>query len=154
MGDHIMKSTTAAACLVAALALAGCAAPSGTTAAPSGSAPAEAPGSEAPAEPEYTVAQQNAIESAQSYVDGQSFSEKGLLKQLTSDYGEGFAKADALFAIKRIKVDWNAEAVEAAKSYLESGSFSRKSLLKQLTSDYGDQFTQAQAAQAVKAVGL
>jgi hypothetical protein len=156
-----MKIRTVAVCLAAvgSLTLGGC----GSLSSGTGSNPAatgaekpasQEPGAETPAAPAYTVAQENAIESAQSYIDNGSFSEKGLLKQLTSEYGEGFKKADAVFAIKRINVDWNAEAREAAKSYLDNGSFSRKSLLKQLTSQYGEQFTQAQALQAVKAVGL
>lgn len=106
-----MKIRTAAVCLAVAgsLALGGCGSLSSST----GSSPAatgtekaasQEPGAETPAAPAYTVAQENAIESAQSYIDNGSFSEKGLLRQLTSEYGEGFAKADALFAIKRINV--------------------------------------------------
>lgn len=101
-----------------------------------------------------TVAQQQALIAAQSYIDEQSFSKKGLLEQLTSKAGEGFSKADAAWAVARVHVDWNAEAVEAAKSYLEMGGFSRASLIEQLTSSAGEQFTRAQALYAVKKVGL
>jgi hypothetical protein len=101
-----------------------------------------------------TVAQQQALEAAQSYVDEQSFSKKGLLEQLTSKAGNGFDKADAEWAVARVHADWNAEAVEAAKSYLEMGGFSRSSMIEQLTSAYGNQFTRAQALYAVKKVGL
>ena len=104
-----------------------------------------------------TLGQQNAIESAQSYLDFSDFSRNGLLDQLTSEYGEGFSKAEAKFAIayleKNLMVDWNAEAVEAAKSYLEFSSFSKSGLFEQLTSKYGGQFTPKQANHALKAVG-
>jgi hypothetical protein len=81
------------------------------------------------------------------------FSEAGLLQQLTSKYGEGFAKKDALFAIKYLSPDWNAQAVQSAQSYLDMGGFSRAELLQQLTSKYGEGFTKAQAQHAIKAVG-
>ena len=100
------------------------------------------------------MSQQQALKSAQSYLSFSSFSKKGLIKQLTSQYGEGFSNADAEWAVARVSVDWNAEAVEAAKSYLKMSSFSRSGLIKQLTSDYGDGFTTAQATFAANAVGL
>jgi hypothetical protein len=81
-------------------------------------------------------------------------SKKGLFDQLTSEYGEGFAKQDVTFALNHVKADYNAEAREAAESYLDSGHFSHNSLMDQLTSEYGEQFTKAQAAQAVESVGL
>lgn len=108
----------------------------------------------APAAPQYTVAQQNAIEAAQSYLDMQGFSRAGLIGQLTSKAGDGFKRADAVFAVNHIKVNWNKEAVEAAKSYLEMGGFSRASLIDQLSSPAGDQFTLAQAQYAANHVGL
>ena len=82
------------------------------------------------------------------------FSKAGLLEQLTSNAGEGFPVADARFAIRYLKPDWNAQAVESAKSYMQMGGFSRSSLLEQLTSSAGEGFTQAQAEYAVAKVGL
>src|SRR5689334_9595469 len=76
---------------------------------------------EAPAAPQYTTAQQEAIDSAQSYLEMSGFSRAGLIEQLSSKAGEGFRKADAVFAVNHIKVDWNREAVEAASSYLDTG---------------------------------
>jgi hypothetical protein len=102
--------------------------------------------------PKMTSGQENALESAQSYLETGSFSKKGLMKQLTSSYGEDFSKADATFAIKHVDVNWKDEAVESAKSYLDSGSFSRSKLIAQLTSSYGEGFTQAQAEYAVSKV--
>ena len=104
---------------------------------------------------EMTVAQEQAVRAAQSYVDNMPFSRQGLIDQLTSEYGNGFEKADAEFAVKHINVDWNAEAVEAAESYLETvGGFSRQGLIDQLTSEYGSQFTVEQATYAVDKVGF
>lgn len=106
--------------------------------------------------PDMTTAQENAYESAKSYVDTLAFSKKGLMKQLTSDYGEGYEKKDARFAIKllqkRGEVNWKEEAVEAAQNYLDTQSFSKKGLFEQLTSEYADQFTEKQAQYAVDKV--
>lgn len=103
---------------------------------------------------DFTVAQQNAIESAQSYLDMSGFSRAGLIGQLSSKAGEGFKKADAVFAVDHIKVDWNKEAVESAKDYLDMSSFSRSGLIQQLSSPAGEQFTVAQATYAANHVGL
>jgi hypothetical protein len=51
------------------------------------------------AAPDFTVAQENAIESAQSYLDMSGFSRAGLIHQLTSKAGEGYKMADAEFAV-------------------------------------------------------
>ena len=106
----------------------------------------------APAEPTMTSDQENAIESAQSYIEHSGFSKKRLIGQLSSSAGEGFSKADAVFAVNHIDVDWNHEAVESAKSYLDMTSFSRQRLTEQLTSNAGEGFTLAQAQYAVDKV--
>jgi hypothetical protein len=113
-------------------------------------APAEETTEEAPPEPELTAAQENAIESAESYLEFGGFSRQGLIDQLSSEYGEGFKKKDATFAVDYLDVNWKKEAVEAAESYLESGSFSLDGLIEQLESEYGDQFTHAQAVYGAK----
>jgi hypothetical protein len=82
------------------------------------------------------------------------FSRAGLIQQLSSKAGEGFKRADAVFAVNHIKVDWNKEAVESVKSYLEMSGFSRASLVQQLSSKAGEQFTLAQATYAANRVGL
>jgi hypothetical protein len=105
-------------------------------------------------EPEYTVSQENAIRSAESYLDLMGFSRDGLIDQLSSEYGDGFSKADAIFAVDHVEVDWNAEAVEAGESYLELTGFSRAGLIDQLSSEYGDQFTLEQATYAADKLGL
>lgn len=104
--------------------------------------------------PEYTTAQENAIASAESYLDTMAFSRKGLIEQLSSEYGEGFSKADAIFAVNHIDVDWNEQAAKSAKSYLDTMAFSRNGLIEQLESDFGDGFTHAQAVYGVNQTGL
>jgi hypothetical protein len=110
----------------------------------------------APAAPQPSMAQQQALTSAQGYLsDGQGFSKTGLFKQLTSSYGDGFHPADARWAIRHLHPDWKAQAVISAKGYLHDGQgFSRAGLIGQLTSSYGDGFTLAQATYAVNQAGL
>lgn len=107
-----------------------------------------------PAQPKMTKSQEQAIGSAQSYLEFQAFSRKGLIKQLSSDAGEGFPKKDAIYAVDHIKVDWNQQAAKSAKSYLEFQHFSRKGLIEQLESDAGEGFTHAQAVYGVNKAGL
>jgi hypothetical protein len=142
--------TIGALVTVAGIALTACGA-SGATNSPAVSTTPVAEQSQAP---DMTTGQQNAVQSAQSYLDmGSGFSQAGLMEQLTSTSGEGFSKADATFAINNIKPDWNEQAVLSAKGYMKMGGFSRASLLEQLTSKAGAGFTQAQALHALKAVG-
>jgi hypothetical protein len=65
------------------------------------------------------VSQLQALESAKSYLGMGGFSEKGLIKQLTSKYGEQFSEADAKWAVAHSGADWNAQAVMSAKSYMD-----------------------------------
>lgn len=105
-----------------------------------------------PTEPEMTSGQENALESARSYVDMSGFSKQGLIQQLSSSSGEGFAKADAVFAANHVDVNWNDEAVESAQGYLDMTAFSRQGLIEQLSSSAGEKFTVAQAQYAVDKV--
>jgi Host cell surface-exposed lipoprotein len=105
-----------------------------------------------PAEPEMTSGQENALESAQSYIDMSGFSRKGLIQQLSSAAGEGFSKADATFAANHVDVNWKDEAVESAQSYLDMQSFSKDGLIEQLSSSAGEGFTLAQAQYAADKV--
>lgn len=121
----------------------------GTNPAPASSAPATVE----PAGP--TVSQQQALGSAQSYLDmGTGFSRAGLIDQLSSKYGEKFSVSDATWAVDHCGADWNAQAVMSAKSYMQTSHFSRAGLIDQLTSPYGEKFTLAQATYAVNQVGL
>jgi 3-oxoacyl-ACP reductase-like protein len=122
---------------------------------PAPDTPAPSTTDEVQTAPALTTAEQQAVDAAQNYLDlGTGFSYNGLLKQLTSSYGNGFSAKDAKFAISYLKPDWNAQAVEAAKGYLKLGGFSRASLIQQLTSSYGSGFTEAQAEYAAGKVGL
>ena len=96
-----------------------------------------------------TSAQRNATASAQSYLSWGAFSRAGLIDQLSSKYGEGYRKADAVYAVNHVRVNWRKEAVQSAKSYLSWGSFSRAGLIDQLESPYGEQFTHRQAVYGV-----
>jgi hypothetical protein len=102
--------------------------------------------------PSFTTSQQQAIDSAQSYLNGgEGFSQYSLTQQLTSQYGEGFSAADAEFAINYLNPDWYQQARESAQNYLDSGQgFSRSDLLEQLTSKDGEGFTTGQAEYAVR----
>lgn len=108
--------------------------------------------------PKPTLAQENAYKSAKSYLSFQSFSRAGLIQQLTSAAGEGFAPADAEWAVATIEaeggVDWNEQAFKSAQSYLSFQSFSRAGLYQQLTSQAGEKFTPEQANYALDKVGL
>jgi hypothetical protein len=122
---------------------------------PGSAASAETPAAETPATPAGTVSQQQALESAKSYLDmGTGFSRAGLIDQLSSQYGEQFSVADATWAVAHSGADWNAQAVMSAKGYMKMGGFSRAGLIDQLTSPSGEQFTMAQATYAVNQVGL
>jgi Host cell surface-exposed lipoprotein len=101
-----------------------------------------------------TVAQQQAVESATSYLSMGGFSRAGLIQQLSSSAGEGFPNAVAVFAVDHLHVNWNEQAVESAKSYLKMGGFSRAELIQQLSSSAGEGFTYGQAVYAANQVGL
>jgi hypothetical protein len=107
-----------------------------------------------PAVPAMTTAQEQAIGSAQDYLSFQAFSRNGLIDQLSSDAGEGFSRADAVYAVDHIRVNYRVQAAKAAKDYLKFEHFSRSGLIEQLESDAGDGYTHAQAVYGVNAVGL
>ena len=108
----------------------------------------------APTTKPLTASQEQAVGAAEQYLDLTAFSRKGLIKQLSSEYGEGFSVKDATFAVDYLKVDWNAQAAAKAKEYLSMQHFSRKGLIQQLESAYGEQFTHKQAVYGVTKAGL
>jgi hypothetical protein len=97
--------------------------------------------------PVYTLAQQNAISKAQSYLDFSGFSRAGLIDQL--EY-EGYSVDDSTFGADNAGADWSAEAAEKAASYLEFSSFSREGLYDQLAYEG---FTDAEIQFGLAAVG-
>ena len=155
-GIGIMATSVVVPAIIV-IAMVGSAASSVDTSTASGSASTPAATSSHKAEPkakkaELTSSQENAVESAKRYLDTQAFSKKGLIQQLSSDAGEGFPRADAVFAVNHLDVDWNEQAVKSARQYLDSQSFSRSGLLEQLSSPSGEGFTLAQAQYAVEKV--
>lgn len=133
-----MKTTIAAAGVLAALSLTGCAtnsnAPQGDPARIT-AAPNDAPTAK--------VGQIQALGAAQSYVDMVFMSEKGLRKQLRFDKHE---PADIDYAMSHVKADWGKEADEAARGYMDSMPMSRDGLAEQLRFDG---FTDAQVKRGV-----
>jgi hypothetical protein len=101
-----------------------------------------------------TASQQNALHEAESYLHSSSFSEAGLIEQLSSEAGSKFPLADAEWAVHHLHVDWNEQAAKEAKSYLNSSSFSCQGLIEQLSSEAGSKFTTAQAEYGAKQAGI
>ncbi len=101
-----------------------------------------------------TLSQQNALRSAEQYLETSAFSEAGLIEQLSSEAGSKYPHADAVFAVEHLHVNWNEQAVKAAKEYLSTSSFSCQGLIEQLSSEAGSKFTVAQAEYAANKVSL
>jgi hypothetical protein len=97
---------------------------------------------------------QNAIRSAQSYLEFSAFSRKGLIKQLSSDAGDGYSVEAATYAVDSLHIDFNEQAYKSAMSYLKMSGFSRAGLIEQLESDAGEGFTHSQAVYGVNKAGL
>lgn len=98
--------------------------------------------------PKETVAQENAREAAENYLDMSPFSRQGLIDQLKF---EKFSEKDATYGVDAQKADWKKQAAASAENYLEMSSFSRDSLIEQLKFEG---FSQEQAAFGATAVGL
>ena len=52
--------------------------------------------------PEMTASQENAIKSAESYLDFSGFSRQGLIDQLSSQYGDQYTVAQATYAANKV----------------------------------------------------
>ena len=113
------------------------------TAAPSGSAAGN-----------LTVAQRNAVRSANSYLQLSGFSRQGLIDQLSSEFGDGYSVGDATVAVDSLSIDWNAQAARSAVSYLELSGFSCQGLIDQLSSEFGDKYTVEQATSGATQAGI
>ncbi|MCJ8505784.1 Ltp family lipoprotein [Kocuria flava] len=95
-----------------------------------------------------TVAQRNAIRSAENYIDFSAFSRSGLIDQLEF---EGYSTADATFAVDSLDIDYNEQAAKSAANYLETSAFSRSGLIDQLMFEG---YTAEQATYGVDQTGL
>ena len=100
-----------------------------------------------------TGPQKNAVRSAQQYIRIQGFSRDGLIKQLSSQNGEGYSVSDATIAVDSMNIDWNEQAVTSAKQYLIIQGFSCQGLIEQLSSSYGDAYSHSQATYGAKQAG-
>jgi hypothetical protein len=76
--------------------------------------------------PSFTPSQENAIRSAQQYLDYTAFSAQGLVDQLIY---EQFSADDANFAVFMLGADWNEQAAKSAAQYLDYTAFSCGSLI-------------------------
>jgi hypothetical protein len=109
---------------------------------------------DAPEGTSETAGQKNARRSAENYLDTMPFSRQGLIGQLSSSAGDGYSRADAIYAVNHIDVNWNEQAAKSARNYLDTMPFSRQGLIEQLSSDAGDGYTYAQAVYGVNQTGL
>lgn len=116
--------------------------------------PKPKPAPKAAPKPTMTRSQEEAIGAARDYLEFQAFSRYGLIHQLSSEYGSGFSKKDATFAVDHLDVNWNKQAAKAAEDYLEFQHFSRAGLIHQLESKFGSGFTHSQAVYGVNKAGL
>jgi len=107
-----------------------------------------------PTAPQFTASQKNAIEAAKNYLSFSAFSRQGLVHQLSAKAGDGYPKADAVFAVNHITVNYKEQAAKAAKNYLDMTPFSRAGLVHQLESKAGDGYTHAQAVYGASKAGL
>jgi colicin import membrane protein len=85
---------------------------------------------EARAEARARAEAENAIATAQDYLDTGGFSRSGLIEQLEF---EGYPTGQATYAADNVGADWKAEAVQSAQDYLDTSSFSQQALIDQLT---------------------
>ena len=105
---------------------------------------------------DYTMEEKNCYDAAMNYLDFMGFSKKGLIEQLSSEYGDNYPTETAEKVVNDIDaaglVDWEEQAERSAKNYLDTMSFSKEELINQLCSEYGDQYTREEAEAAVEAV--
>ena len=98
---------------------------------------------------EPTMGQKNALAKAKSYSENMHMSKSKIYNQLTSEYGEGFSKEEAQYAIDNLVADYKANALAKAKSYQENMHMSKSKIYDQLTSEYGEGFTAEEAQYAI-----
>lgn len=91
----------------------------------------------------------NALSKAKLYSDTMYMSKQGIYKQLISEYGEGFSKDAAQYAVDNLDVDYNANALKKAKLYRDDMNMSKNNIYKQLISEYGEEFTKEEAQYAI-----
>lgn len=100
--------------------------------------------------------ERNAYRAAKNYLAMTGFSKRGLIDQLSSEYGDNYSREAAEAAVNALEengeVDWVEQAKRSAQNYLDMTAFSKEGLIDQLSSDYGDKYTREEAEAAVEAV--
>ncbi len=101
---------------------------------------------------------EQAFQSAKLYLETMAYSRRGLVDQLSSEFGSQFTIEQAEYGVASLEtegiVDWNEQAARAAQQYLDVMPYSRSELLEQLSSEYGSKFTLEQAEYGVSSTGL
>lgn len=123
------------------------------TSSPTPAATSSSPAATSTPEAGLTTAQRNAARSAQAYLSFSGFSRRGLIDQLSSEYGERFSIGDATAAVDSLNVDWNAQAARSAATYLKMSGFSCRGLIDQLSSQHGEKYTVEQATYGANQAG-
>ena len=100
-----------------------------------------------------TGPQQNAVRSAKLYLSVQGFSRSGLIRQLSSEFGDGYSVSDATVAVDSLKINWDDQSVRSAQLYLSIQGFSCRGLIQQLSSSAGDGYTESQARYGAQRAG-
>ena len=77
----------------------------------------------APAAPALSPQQELAAQAAENYLRLSGFSRAGLIKQLSSEAGDGYSVKDATAAVDSLSIDWNEQAVRSAEAYLKLTAF-------------------------------
>jgi Host cell surface-exposed lipoprotein len=102
-----------------------------------------------------TYVREIAIAEVKSSVDSDEppLSRPAMINQIAAPFGPStgiaITRAQAVYAVNHLHVDWNRQAVGAASDRLTSRPYSRWGLIHELTAD-ADQFTRAQAVYAVR----
>ncbi|MEK4128564.1 Ltp family lipoprotein [Solibacillus sp. FSL W8-0474] len=91
----------------------------------------------------------SALRKAELYAETMHMSKAGVYEQLTSEYGEGFPKEAAQYAIDNIVFDWKEAALKKAQTYAETMAMSDSAIYDQLISEYGEKFTPEEAKYAI-----
>lgn len=91
----------------------------------------------------------SALNSARNYLNTMPFSKRGLLEQLSSEYGDDYPIEAAQYAVDNVTTDWKENALKSAESYQETMPMSTSELYEQLVSDYGEKYTAEEAQYAI-----
>lgn len=92
---------------------------------------------------------QNALKKAQNYSKTMHMSREGIYQQLISEYGEGFPKDAAEWALDHLDADYKYNALKKAENYSDTMYMSKEGIYDQLVSPYGEKFTKEEAQYAV-----